>query len=85
MPGFFYPDSEKEINEHNDQERERFENEVEECDHLVGTYWTDHIGNGWLNQSEVDKGDLDDYTKHHQGFEFHKFNFCPKCGVKLES
>lgn len=30
MPGYFYPDSEQETNEHNDQERERYENEIKE-------------------------------------------------------
>lgn len=30
MPGWYYPDSEQELNEHNDSERERYENEQQD-------------------------------------------------------
>lgn len=55
------------------------------CDHLVGTYYTDHVGNGWFNQSDIDSGGKLDYEKSYMGFEFFPFKFCPKCGVNLQN
>jgi len=51
------------------------------CNHMLGTYRTDHVGNGWIELDE--KESIDDYEKHHAGFEFMPFKFCPKCGGTL--
>ena len=53
------------------------------CDHMIGKFWTDHVGNGTFLESE--KLELEDARKHYCGFEFMPFNYCPKCGEKLNT
>jgi hypothetical protein len=53
------------------------------CNHIIGTYWTDYVGNGTFTESEKDEGAMEDYASHYTGFKFNKFDYCPMCGESL--
>jgi hypothetical protein len=53
------------------------------CNHIIGTYWTDYVGNGTFTESEKDEGAIEDYASQYTGFKFNKFDYCPMCGESL--